>query len=96
MRSASVLLFIEGIIIASLLTPADSGAVFAAEEPNGLVGRWDFDHGTGEDLSGKGGDADLGGARPYALGAGRTCLMFMPGAEPMRIPASATCLHPRR
>ncbi len=53
-----------------------------------LVGRWDFDDGTGKDLSGKGGDADLGGASLYTLGAGRKCLMFMPDAEPMRIPTS--------
>ncbi|MCK4293516.1 MAG: right-handed parallel beta-helix repeat-containing protein [Planctomycetes bacterium] len=63
-------------------------AALADNEPAGLVGRWDFNDGTGKDLSGKGGDADLGGASLYTLGAGRKCLMFMPDAEPMRIPAS--------
>ena len=57
-------------------------------KPGGLVGRWDFDDGTGKDLSGNGNDAALGGARIHSLGAGLACLEFMPGAEPMRIPAS--------
>jgi len=76
------------IILTLLFTIMHPRAAFAAEELEGLVGRWGFNDGTGKDLSGKGGDADLGGASLYSLGAGRKCLMFMPDAEPMRIPAS--------
>ena len=88
MKSRYVLFLTMAIILTLLFTIMHSRAAFAAEEPEGLVGRWDFDDGTGKDLSGKGGDADLGGASLYSLGAGRKCLMFMPDAEPMRIPAS--------
>jgi len=60
---------------------ADSG-------PAGLVGRWAFDDGTGTDISGNGNNAVLGGARIYSLGKDQACLQFMPGVDPMRIPAS--------
>ena len=60
-----------------------------AAGPAGLVGRWGFDDGTGKDLSGNGNDAVLAGMRISPLGEGRVCIELMPGADPMRIPASA-------
>ncbi|MFC1633801.1 alpha-glucuronidase family glycosyl hydrolase [Planctomycetota bacterium] len=53
-----------------------------------LVGRWDFDDGTGKDLSGNGNDAVLEGGTIYSLCEGHACIRFMPDADPMRIPAS--------
>jgi alpha-glucuronidase len=76
------------VILSSFFTIVDSRAAFAAEEPQGLVGRWDFDDGTGKDLSGNGNDAVLEGGIVYSLGEGQACIQFMPGVEPMRIPAS--------
>jgi len=90
MKFRYVLFAAIAVIFTSFFTIIDLQAAFGAEEPEGLVGRWDFDDDTGKDLSGKGGDADLGGANLYTLGAGRKCLMFMPDAKPMRIPASET------
>ena len=58
----------------------------AVEGQDALIGRWDFDNGTGKDLSGNGNDADLGGTRIYSLGKGRACIELMPGDKPMRIP----------
>ena len=52
------------------------------------MGRWDFDNGTGKDISGNSNDAVLGGGTIYSLGDGRACIRFMPDADPMRIPAS--------
>jgi len=63
-------------------------AALADNGPAGLVGRWDFDDGTGKDLSGNGNDAELGGTRIYSLAEGRACIELMEDAEPMRIPAS--------
>lgn len=57
-----------------------------AGEPNGLIGHWDFDDGTGTDLSGNGNHAMLGGTKIYSLGEGRACIEMMPDTEPMRIP----------
>ena len=59
-----------------------------AGEASGLVGRWDFDDGTGKDLSGQGNDAVLGEARIHSLGKGHACLKIVPDTEPKRIPAS--------
>ena len=73
------------VVGGSIGAPAAS---VAACKPSGPVGRWDFDDGTGKDLSGTGNDAVLGGMRIYSLGKGRACIELMPGAEPMRIPAS--------
>ena len=67
---------------------ASSGFGWANDVSTSLVGRWDFDGGTGKDLSGNGNHAVLGGTRIYSLGKGRACLELMPDAEPMRIPAS--------
>ncbi len=64
------------------------GLVVPADEPSGLVGRWDFDDGTGKDLSGHRADAALGGAAIYPLGPGRACVKILPDAEPLRIPAA--------
>ncbi len=60
----------------------------ADNEPAGLVGRWDFDDGTGKDLSGNGNDAEFGGGRLYSLGKGRACIQLTEDADPMSIPAS--------
>jgi len=76
------------VILTAVLAVSVPPATLANNKPSGLVGHWDFDNGTGKDLSRKGSDAELGGASLYALGAGRDCLMFMPDTEPMRIPAS--------
>lgn len=54
----------------------------------GLVGRWDFNDGTGKDLSGNDNDAAIGGGRFYALGKGRACIQLLEDDEPMQIPAS--------
>ncbi len=83
MKSRYVLFVAMAVIVTSLST-----AAFAAEEPHGLVGRWDFDDGTGKDLSGNGNDAEFGGARIYSLGKGRACIQLTEDAEPMHIPAS--------
>ena len=63
-------------------------AALADNEPAGLVGRWDFDDGTGKDLSGNGNDAVLGGGTVYSLGKGRACIQLTEDDEPMRIPAA--------
>ena len=72
------------VIVALTLANALSSAM--AAESEGLVGRWDFDDGTGTDLSGNGNHAVLGGTKIYSLGEGRACIETMPKAEPMRIP----------
>jgi len=59
-----------------------------ADVLDGLVGRWDFDDGTGKDLSGNGNDAMLQGTRIYSLGKGKACIELMPDTGPMIIPAS--------
>lgn len=53
---------------------------------NGLVGRWEFDEGTGRDLSHNGADARLNGTKIYSLGNGRSCLELMPETGPVIIP----------
>ena len=88
MKSRYILFAATAVILTSFFTIVDSRAAFGDKEPEGLVGRWDFDDGTGRDLSGKGNDAAPGGARIYSLGNGRACLELVPDAEPMRIPAS--------
>jgi len=57
-----------------------------ADEIGGLVGRWDFDDGTGTDLSGNGNHAVLGGTKIYSLGEGRACIETIPKTEPLQIP----------
>jgi alpha-glucuronidase len=76
------------IILTSFLTIVDSRAAFAAEEPEGLVGHWDFDDGTGKDLSDNGNDAVLNRTRIYPLGNGEACIELMPETGPVKIPAS--------
>jgi len=88
MKSRHVLFAETAIVFSLLLTIVNLQSAFASEEPEGLVGRWDFDDGTGKDLSRGGNDAVLGGGTIYSLGQGRACIRFMPDAEPMRIPAS--------
>ena len=66
----------------------NTGLAFAADDDitNGLVGRWEFDNGTGNDYSGNGNDAHLGGAEIYDLGDGFSCLKVMPNVDPVTIP----------
>ena len=71
--------------VVALILASELSSVMASE-PDGLVGRWDFDDGTGTDLSGNGNDAVLGGAKIYSLGEERACIETMPKTEPMRIP----------
>lgn len=71
---------VGGIAAAEASKPALTGSA-------GLVGRWDFDDGTGKDTSGHGHDALLGQTQVYSLGAGRACLQLMPETGPVRIPA---------
>jgi alpha-glucuronidase len=76
-----VFLFVLGLAISS-------GANLGAGSAEGLVGRWDFDDGSGKDLSGHGNTAILGGTRIYPLDKGHACIEVPPGAKPLRIPAS--------
>ncbi len=88
MKSRYVLFAATTVILTSFFTIVNSQAVFATGKPEGLVGRWDFDDGTGKDLSGFGKNAVLGGGTIYSLGKEHACIQFMPDTEPMRIPAS--------
>ncbi len=74
-------------VIAALVLASELSSVTAGEI-GGLVGHWNFDDGTGTDLSGNGNHAVLGGAKIYSLGEGRACIETMSKAEPIRIPVS--------
>ena len=74
-------------VVVALVLANELSSVMAAE-PEGLVGHWDFDDGTGTDLSGNGNHAVLGGTTIYSLGEGRACIEVMRKTEPMRIPVS--------
>ena len=74
-------------VIAALVLASELGSV-TADEIEGLVGHWNFDDGTGTDLSGNGNHAVLGGAKIYSLGEGQACIETMPKTEPLRIPVS--------
>jgi len=88
MKYQCVLFYKMAVTVTLFLAIVASPALFATEGPKGLVGRWDFDDGTGKDLSGNGNDAMLGGGIIHSLGKGNTCVRFMPDAKPMRIPTS--------
>ena len=79
--------FITVFVVVALILVNELNSVMAAE-PKGLVGRWDFDDGTGTDLSGNGNHAVLGGTTIYSLGEGHACIEVMRKTEPMRIPVS--------
>jgi|GEM_PF-811433 len=53
---------------------------------DGLVGRWEFNDGTGKDLSGNGNDAVLNKNSIYSLGNGQSCIQLMPKTETVKIP----------
>ena len=72
-------------VVVVVVLASELGNVMA-DEPARLVGRWDFDDGTGTDLSGNGNNAVLGGTKIYSLGEGRACIETMPDGEPLRIP----------
>ncbi len=74
-------------VIAALVLASELSSV-PAGEIGGLVGHWDFDDGTGTDLSGNGNHAVLGETKIYSLGEGRACIETMSKTEPMRIPVS--------
>ncbi len=74
------------IFVVAALVLANELSTAMAAEPEGLVGRWDFDDGTGTDLSGNGNHAVFGGTTIYSLGEGRACIEVMRKTEPMRIP----------
>ena len=78
-----VLITISVVVILMLTSEFSSTT---AAEPEGLIGHWDFDDGTGRDLSGNDNHAVLGGTKIYALGEGHACIEMMPNTEPMRIP----------
>ena len=79
--------FITVFVVVALVLANELSSAMAAE-PDGLVGRWDFDDGTGTDLSGNDNHAVLGGTTIYSLGEGRACIEVMRKTEPMRIPVS--------
>jgi len=51
-----------------------------------LVGRWEFNDGTGRDLSGNGNDAIINENCIYTLTKGQKCLKLMPKTDPIKIP----------
>ena len=79
--------FIALFVIVALVLASELSSV-TADEIGGLVGHWDFDDGTGTDLSGNGNHAVLGGAKIYSLGEGQACMETMPKTKPLRIPVS--------
>ena len=84
MKFRYVLFFILVLLFITMYSPT----ALAADVPEGLVGRWDFDDGTGKDISGNGNNAVLEGGKIYSLGKERACIQFMLDADPMRIPTS--------
>jgi len=66
-----------------------SGIAEIDHETTRLVGRWEFDDGTGRDISANGAEALLNGTHIYPLGNGHSCLMFMPETGPVKIPVSS-------
>ncbi|MCY3550919.1 MAG: alpha-glucuronidase family glycosyl hydrolase [Candidatus Poribacteria bacterium] len=80
-------IFITVFVVVALVLANELSSTMAAE-PEGLVGRWDFDDGTGTDLSGNDNHAVLGGTTIYSLGEGRACIEVMRKTEPIRIPVS--------
>ena len=77
--------FITVFVVVVLMLASEFSSAMSGES-EGLVGRWDFDDGTGRDLAGNGNHAVLNGTQIYSLGEGRACIELMPDAEPMRIP----------
>ncbi len=75
------------LLVVVLMLASELSSV-AVGEPEGLVGHWDFDDGTGTDLSGNGNHAVLGGTKIYSLGEGRACIETVSDAEPLRIPVA--------
>ena len=53
---------------------------------DGLVGRWEFNDGTGADLSGSGNNAVLNESSLYSLGEGQYCIQLLPKTGPVKIP----------
>ncbi|HKI88624.1 MAG TPA: glycosyl hydrolase family 28 protein [Draconibacterium sp.] len=53
---------------------------------DGLVGRWEFNDGSGQDLSDIGNDAVLNEKSIYSLAKGQNCIQLMPNTGPVKIP----------
>ncbi len=79
-QSLIIVFVVVGLMLVSELSSVTAGEI------GGLVGRWDFDDGTGTDLSGNGNHAVLGGTKIYSLGEGRACIETISKTEPLRIP----------
>ena len=78
-------ILITVFVVVGLMLASELSSAMAAES-EGLVGHWNFDDGTGTDLSGNGNHAVLGGTRIYSLGEGHACIETVSKTEPMRIP----------
>jgi len=88
MRPCSGLLFVVTTVLMLFIRVIPVPSALSDESPEGLVGRWEFEDGTGKDLSGNGNDAVLQGTQIVSLGAGHSCAMLMPDTGPVRIPTS--------
>ncbi|MCH2212669.1 MAG: right-handed parallel beta-helix repeat-containing protein [Fuerstiella sp.] len=74
--------------VAIVVVLAQAASQSPATEPEGLVGHWSFNDGTGRDSSGNEQLAGLGGAKIFSLGDGQACLQFAEEVDPLRIPVS--------
>jgi hypothetical protein len=83
MRFLTAPLSMMTIILAVFFLAKDVPAAFGDEAREGLVGHWEFDDGTGRDLSGNGNDAVLLGTQIVSLEGGRSCVMLMPETGPI-------------
>ncbi|MCH2202749.1 MAG: glycosyl hydrolase family 28 protein [Fuerstiella sp.] len=75
--------------IALIVLFAQGPSQSSANQPNGLVGHWEFNDGTGRDSSGNEQSAVLGGAKIFSLGDGQACLQFPDEVDPVQIPVSS-------
>jgi len=84
------LFVIAALVLASEFSSVTAGEIggLSTQAACGLVGQWNFDDGTGTDLSGNGNHAVLGGAKIYSLGEGHACIETVSKTEPLRIPVS--------
>jgi len=74
------------VILAVMLSMMYACSACAVEETPGLVGRWEFDDGAGQDLSGNSNSAFFNETCVYMLGNGKACIQLMPETGPVRIP----------
>jgi alpha-glucuronidase len=88
MKSCSGLLFARTTVLVLFIFGIPAPPALSGQALAGLVGRWEFEDGTGKDLSGNGSDAVLQGTQIVSLGAGHACAMLMPDTGPVVIPTS--------